>query len=222
MLQGNSSRRVSRYSRITHAGGEVIQVRVHQGNLPERRIIHLAINGREEYTDGYLLRNSGRAASSLPHLTGWFVSLGSRFHGCGKRLRAEPPGTTAGALTPPPKTIFPETRAAVRLNAIKAQTERNGPVLSFIPFLREGFFSPRLVLRSSLPRVPRAVVVQPREAGRRRLKHAAGTGSFNGSSHASSSTDAKSEARALGSATGPGTRGKKKPTQNCPFSSAPI
>lgn len=142
MLQGNSSRRVSRYSRITHTRGEVIQVRVHQGNLPERRIIHLAINGREEYTDGYLLRNSGRAASSLPHLTGWFVSLGSRFHGCGKHLRAEPPGTTARALTPPPKTIFPETQAAVPLNTTKAQTERIGPVLSFIPFLREGFFSP--------------------------------------------------------------------------------
>lgn len=56
--QGNNSPRVSCYSRITRTRGEVIQVRVHQGNLNERRIIYLAINRREEYTDGYLLKTA--------------------------------------------------------------------------------------------------------------------------------------------------------------------
>lgn len=58
VLQGNNSRWVSCYSRITHTQGEVIQVCAHQGNLTERRINYFAIKGDKNTQMGIYWRTA--------------------------------------------------------------------------------------------------------------------------------------------------------------------
>lgn len=118
VLQGNNSRWVSCYSRITHTQGEVIQVCAHQGNLTERRINYFAIKGDKNTQTGIYWRTADvRQVHSLTEL---YLCL----------------------------------------------------------WVSAWRFSAQLLLWSSFPPMPRAVVVQPREAGRTWLKHAAGTGSW--------------------------------------------